>query len=350
MDTLCTYKYSAMFLTETWIELNGDDLAMKSSTPKGYSYIHQSRASGKRGGGVGIIHHDGIKCTDITDESKTYSSFELISSRLTLNGESVRFYLIYRPLPSTTNNISKSQFVPDFADFLEYIVLQPGQFYILGDFNIPWDIPTNHERKHLASVLASFGLVQTVQDRTHSHGHTLDYIIAKAEETRITCHGIGELVSDHYLVYANLQFPKPKFKVKEVTYRKISAIDSQSFSKDIINAGLQPSTNDSITDAMERYSCAYVSFLTNMRHTKNKNHNRSTKGNLVQRFDQRCKTQKKCRSEHKICTKRKAPFKLNHDKSAQAYQSISADLTNIQHDRNAFVQCLNNAKETYFMN
>ena len=107
----------------------------------------------------------------------------------------------------------------------------------MGDFNIPWEVPTNPERKNFASVLESFGLVQTVQNRTHSHGHTLDYIITKAEDAFITNHGIGEMVSDHYLVYADLEFPKPHFKGKKVTYRKISAIDAQSFSSDIASAG-----------------------------------------------------------------------------------------------------------------
>ena len=99
-DTIYDNKFSMMFLTETWIQMNGDDPHLGHSTPNGYHSIHRSRTTGKRGGGVGVILQDCIKTVDNTSAFKTYDSFELLAIESIQNGSPVRYYLIERPPPS----------------------------------------------------------------------------------------------------------------------------------------------------------------------------------------------------------------------------------------------------------
>ena len=68
LDTIIDKKISMMFLTETWLRMEKDDLQLKNALPNGYSCIHRPRTTGTRGGGVGLIFHNGIKITDKTTE------------------------------------------------------------------------------------------------------------------------------------------------------------------------------------------------------------------------------------------------------------------------------------------
>ena len=120
------------------------------------------------------------------------SSFELLALNACLNGNSVWFYVIYRPPPSSKNKIAKSLFLTEFAKFLESVAIQPGQFCILGDFNIPWDKVSDPERKDLASLLDSMDLVQHVQEQTHTRGHTINYLITRSDSQIMSSHTVGE--------------------------------------------------------------------------------------------------------------------------------------------------------------
>ena len=253
-DIIINSRPSLMFLTETWMYPDDNDWHMEDATPSGYSQLHRPRPSGMRGGGVGVIFQNGIRCADITAEFKCYASFELLAIETNLDGLRVSYYLIYRPPPSASNNIKKTHFITDFSDFLETIASRPGHFCILGDFNIPWDKINDSERKGVASLLAALGLSQHVSDPTHNRGHTIDYIITKSDDNILTTLEVGELVSDHHLINAFLDFAKPDFETKVISYRKIKAIDTVSFSNDILAADLLPDTCDNIAEAIETYN------------------------------------------------------------------------------------------------
>ena len=212
-DTLCTYRFSIMFLTETWINTNDSDLHMKNATPNGYSFLHKPRSTGQLGGGIGAIVHNDIKYVDSSSEIQEYPSFEHMVLRTTHSGISVSYYLIYRPPPSAANRLSKGQFIPEFTDFLSSVSIRPGFMCILGDFNIHFDVHTDSERKQFVSLLSSLDLIQHVKGPTHSRGHTLDLIITK-KDNKLADTTIGEMISDHNLVYAYQNFRKPTYQTK----------------------------------------------------------------------------------------------------------------------------------------
>ena len=143
----------------------------------------------------------------------------------------------------------------EFTNFLETIAVTLGLFFnILGDFNIPWDKQEDPERKCFASLLNSFGLVQHVEEQTHSRGHAIDFIISKKQDNTIVNHAVGELIPDHHLICAYFKFKKPRFSTKVIKYRKLKCIDPEALSRDIADAGLHPSTDDDIQTALDRYT------------------------------------------------------------------------------------------------
>ena len=118
LDTLCTYRFSIMFLTETWINNNDSDLHMKNATPTGYSFLHRPRSNGQLGGGIGAIVHNDIKHVDASSEIRSFASFEHMAIHTTKSGLSVWYYLIYRPPPSAANGLSRAQFSRNLPNFL----------------------------------------------------------------------------------------------------------------------------------------------------------------------------------------------------------------------------------------
>ena len=86
LDIIYDNRISMMFLTETWIQTNGDELHLKHATPNGYYSIHRSRSTRKRGGGIGINLQNSIKSVDKTAEFEAYTSFELLGIESKQNG------------------------------------------------------------------------------------------------------------------------------------------------------------------------------------------------------------------------------------------------------------------------
>ena len=350
-DKICEKRVAMLFLTETWIRAEIDDLHLKNASPPGYSYLHKSRPTGRRGGGVGVIVHNGIITSDKTAEFKLYSSFELFAVQTNINGKPSWFYLLYRPPPSVNNDIKRGQFLPEFTDFLESAIIRPGNICILGDFNIAWDKTEDTERSEFASLLSSFGLLQHVKEQTHTKGHTIDFIITLSDANLLTHHTVDDLLSDHYLVQAFLKLSKPEFQTKVVKYRKIKAIDLDAFSNDITNAVLKPEPEDDVDIAMDKYTTILRQLLD--KHAPEKTAKITIRPKQPW-YDSNIKTakQKKRQAERKLRAKRKAKYKLRHQSKSAAYKTLALEVSNAQTDyiqyRNCLVNAIDTAKQTYY--
>ena len=347
-DLICNQRFSMMFLTETWIQTQSDELRLAQATPNGYLSIHRSRPGAKRGGGVGVILQENIRTMDITSEFEVYNSFEMLATESIQNGLPIRYYLIYRPPPSATNGITKSQFLPDFTKFLEYIAVKNGHFYILGDFNIPWDKSEDSERSGFESLLSSFGLVQHINEPTHSRGHTIDFIISKKQDKMIVNHTVGAPISDHHLISAFFKFAKPEFSTKVIKYRKLKSIDYQSFSRDITEAGLSPSNCQDVNIALDRYNSVLTELLDKHAPEKKSKITCRPKQPWYNNDIQMAKRAKRI-SERKLRAKQKKLIKTN-DPKERTVVSQEVEIAKLEYisKRGEFVQCLSIAKQTYY--
>ena len=53
------YKVDLLGITETWLHMEGSDMAIGELCPNGYRLLHTPRLTG-RGGGVGLLYKQGI--------------------------------------------------------------------------------------------------------------------------------------------------------------------------------------------------------------------------------------------------------------------------------------------------
>ncbi len=86
----------------------------------------------------------------------------------------------------------------------------------------------------LSELLVSYGLVNHVHIPTHKHGNTLDLLITRDNDELIFSKPTtGYMISDHYFVHSNLDFPRPNLTVKSIAFRKIKDIDLTAFKLDL---------------------------------------------------------------------------------------------------------------------
>ena len=65
---------------------------------------------------------------------------------------------------------------------------------------------------------------------------------------------VAYMISDHHAVHCQLAMRKPSFKVKDITYRKIRAIEPLSFASDITNSDLLKKPEHSLAELVCQYS------------------------------------------------------------------------------------------------
>ena len=135
-DFVLQHKVEALFLTETW-QKSEDGVVIGELTPPGYTYLSCPRP-GDAHGGLGVLHKSSLNF-QMRDIGLKATTFEHLCILDTDNG--VRYILIYRPPPSTENGFKTNQFLEEFDDFLDAILLLPGRLVILGDFNVHVDVP-----------------------------------------------------------------------------------------------------------------------------------------------------------------------------------------------------------------
>lgn len=104
-------------------------------------------------------------------------------------------------------------------------------------------------------LLTSFGLVQHVRGPTHQSGHTLDLVITRSDNALIwSTVAYDQCISDHYPVCATLVTPKALNPTREVSYRRIKAIDKEQLDRFIEASSLSsPSENASLEDNVTNY-------------------------------------------------------------------------------------------------
>jgi exonuclease III len=117
---LVTYNLDLLAVTETWLSAECSNSDLLNVCPAGYSAVHTARL-GKRGGGVALIYRDSIR-VDVVTSGFSCNSFEHMVTLLRFNSISIRLVIVYRP-PSQSSKCSEGQFISDFADFLQLLVV-----------------------------------------------------------------------------------------------------------------------------------------------------------------------------------------------------------------------------------
>ena len=87
------------------------------------------------------------------------------------------------------------------------------------------DVPTDAYKVKFMEHLESLGLEQHVRGPTHTHGHTLDLVITRKMENIIACPPrVCRYFSYQAAVHCDMNFNKPAFQVKKISYRKVKEV------------------------------------------------------------------------------------------------------------------------------
>lgn len=192
-DTFINERLDFMCLTETW-QRELDYTLLNELCPQDCSVFGTARSSGRRGGGLALVHRDCFPCRPTS--LVPFSSSEL---QMTKVGTPHPFFcvLIYRP-PGSAH-----VFLDEFAEFLSTII-KLESVLIVGDFNIHVDNPSCNIASEL--ITDSFNLTQHVSGPTHVKCHTLDLVFSLGLNID-QIHVKNSFMSDHYCILLNVLFP-----------------------------------------------------------------------------------------------------------------------------------------------
>ena len=86
----------------------------------------------EHGGGVAIIHKDGLSAQTVTTTGAGYTTFEHCDVQFTNNSGLLNIIVVYHPLPTKRNGHMVSAFLDEFRSLLEDRMSSPGHLVILG--------------------------------------------------------------------------------------------------------------------------------------------------------------------------------------------------------------------------
>ena len=111
-------------------------------------------------------------------------------------------------------------------------------------------------------LLESMGMTQHVNAPTHRAGHTLDLMITREFDSMIHSEPSSDIFySDHCMVLADLSLHKPALTVREVSCRKMKAIDRELFRRNLRASRLCRDPPESITDLVSCYNTTLSDLL-----------------------------------------------------------------------------------------
>src|SRR6218665_443107 len=140
---------------------------------------------------------------------------------------------------------------------------------IVGDNNIPLDIPENVHANAFVSELQIHDLVERVQQPTHCKGHQLDVFISRADDpmTSIRIDQPSQL-SDHLLIVASFDDVDAASTVarerSRVQRRRWRNFDIDRFKADLQQSELVRNPSQNVNELFEFTATLYVILSTSM--------------------------------------------------------------------------------------
>ena len=249
MDHISDNKLNLIAVTEAWLSRLSPALGL----PTTHSMVHVPRPN-KKDGGVAIIQSKSLSVKIMSRPQA--ASYESMAIELLQRSSLVKLIVIYR-LPKSKSK----QFVSEFENLLDILMLSSGKILIVGDFNYQWNKPHHPIIQKLMDSIDSHNLIQHVSDATHSGGHILDWIMLRSSDDLISHVKVSSLISDHLVVHATCNLPKSSLPPKSISYRQIHKINLESFEEDIKSSTLVTDPPNNINDLLSQYNATLLTLL-----------------------------------------------------------------------------------------
>ena len=219
-DMIVDTNVDVVMLTETWLYSHGDEAYIAAMTPAGYVF-HLFPRVGSRGGGIGFVARTCLS-TPLSFKPLDYRSFEAVEMRLSFDHVSVAIVCLYRPPPSKRNKLTNSMFLEEFWELLSQYADSRSDTVYIGDFNFHYDDCSDGQVSRLRTMLSDHNLTQLVNVPTHKHGHILDWVVVRTENSCFCFNSVQDYpyLSDHKAVVCTPAVTKPSPRRRHVTSRK----------------------------------------------------------------------------------------------------------------------------------
>ena len=172
-DTIISCGIDVLVATESWHQ-SSSDVAVRRSTPPGYSAVDRPRPDGSSYGGIVIFHRSTLSVRRISIESSP-TTFEALAVSVSSPRGPLTILAVYRP----GSMMPSSSFFNEFESLLEQFALYNTQLVIAGDFNLHLEDPSQPASTEILTIIDQFGLVQHVTEPTHKAGGRLDVVLTR---------------------------------------------------------------------------------------------------------------------------------------------------------------------------
>jgi hypothetical protein len=165
--------------------------------------------------------------------------------------------LIYRPPPSTTNQLTRSAFLAEFEEFLSSLCSRiNGDLCVLGDFNIHWDDENDSIASRFRDIVAALDMKQHVHVPTHTKKHTLDLVLTRMQSVdRIVLKDVVDIgLCDHFVIACDLALScYDEKKKRQIMSRSLKRVDVEAFAEDL-GADLADLQDDDLNDLVSSFN------------------------------------------------------------------------------------------------
>ena len=215
IDVLC--------LTETWLNETTSNAEILFD---GYTLLRKDRID-KGGGGVAIYIKQSLQFIErpniISD-----NMLEMLWAEIILKDSKDNFLVscLYRPpnAPPIYYNA--------IIDSLQLACNEDKPFMVLGDLNINYQLDENLHSNHIYMMEQLFSLTQLITDPTRVTNHSstlIDVILTTCPSKHLTSGVYESNLSDHYMVYTEVNILPEKRPHKEVRFRNYNHFNTESF-------------------------------------------------------------------------------------------------------------------------
>ena len=260
-DLITTHSPDFLALTETWHE-DATSPSLVTATPLNYSFLELARpptkplsSSHSTYGGVCLFYKSSFSAS--RHSSFKFTSFECLVSSFKAPHYSFFIAVIYRP-PSSSHSL----FIDEFYTLIESLYSFSTPFYIVGDFNIPYNVKSNSSTLKFIDMLSLFNLSQHCTFPTYVSGNTIDFIISSSFCPLNSISADLVHFSDHYFIQSSFSLNSPiANSTSSFTKRCWSLLNKELFLDSLTSSNFDPSLFAEVDDFMSSFNNFIVSIL-----------------------------------------------------------------------------------------
>ena len=268
--TITEGRFDVLVVVETWHDCS-QSVVLRRIAPPGYQLIDAARpipadvsadtADFQNHGGLAFVFRQSTVRVQKRLLDVTVTTFEYLCGYVLTKSSHFLLLGIYRP----GSQAPTAAFFEELTSVFEQLATYRCSVVVCGDFNIHVDQSQDAHAERLSQLLQSFDCQQHVNQPTHTAGHTLDLVIARADSPVCDLR-VGDFISDHALVSFKVEGAKKlPATVHPVQRRAWSRLSHDTFAVDLQSSvlcrDLDSLSDMSVDELVSLYDSTFTGLL-----------------------------------------------------------------------------------------